>query len=215
MGTSRNGTHHLPSSLPANALFTRTQQRVLGILFGQPRRSYRVSDIIEQAGVGSGAVYRELARLEESHLVIGSKEGKEKYYRANRSSAIFDELCSLAKKITCPVDRVRDALEPLRNRLDIAFVYGSVANGEDTATSDIDVMAVCGEAENIELENKIRRALFPIENDLNRRADVLLYARDKFRLQALAEDSFIKRVLERPVIFLQGSRNELNEICRT
>ena len=45
---------------PADALFTRGQKRLLGILFLEPDRSFLVTELIARAGVGTGAVHREL-----------------------------------------------------------------------------------------------------------------------------------------------------------
>lgn len=65
----------------ADALFTRTQQRVLGVLFGQPDRSFYASELIRMAGTGSGAAQRELARLENSGLLVSRRVGHQKHYQ--------------------------------------------------------------------------------------------------------------------------------------
>ena len=82
----------------ADALFTGTQQRVLGLLFGQPARSFYATELIGLAGVGSGAVQRELARLARSGLVTVRPVGNQKHYQANPDSPLFAELCGIAQK---------------------------------------------------------------------------------------------------------------------
>lgn len=82
----------------AAALFTGTQQRVLGLLFGQPTRSYYANELIGLAGAGSGAVQRELARLTRSGLLTVRPVGNQKHYQANPDSPLFAELCSIAQK---------------------------------------------------------------------------------------------------------------------
>jgi len=82
----------------ADALFTRTQQRVLGLLFGQPSRSYYATELIGLAGVGSGAVQRELARLVASGLVTVRPLGNQKHYQANPDSPLFHELCAIVMR---------------------------------------------------------------------------------------------------------------------
>ena len=62
----------------ADALFTKTQQRVLAVLFGQSQRSFYANEVIGLAGSGSGAVQRELARLESAGLVTMQRNGKQK-----------------------------------------------------------------------------------------------------------------------------------------
>jgi predicted nucleotidyltransferase len=83
----------------ADALFSGTQQRVLGFLFGQPGRSFYATELISLVGAGSGGVQRELAWLERSGLVTLSRVGTQKHYQANPDSILFDELCSIARKV--------------------------------------------------------------------------------------------------------------------
>jgi len=99
--TSSRRTPTLNSHPLADALFTGTQQRLLGFLFGQPTRSFFVTELIELAGVGHGAVQRELTRLEESGLVVVERQGTQKHYQANSTSPIYRELCSIIKKTVC------------------------------------------------------------------------------------------------------------------
>ena len=74
----------------ADALFTKVQQRVLGVLFGNPRRSFYANEVIGLACSGTGAVQRELQRLEASGLVTVVRVGKQKHYQANAASAVFE-----------------------------------------------------------------------------------------------------------------------------
>ena len=93
----------------ADALFTGTQQRVLGLLFGQPGRSYYATELIGLAAVGSGAVQRELVRLLGSGLITVRPIGNQKHYQANPDSPLFDELCSVARKTLALEESRRDA----------------------------------------------------------------------------------------------------------
>jgi predicted nucleotidyltransferase len=85
-------------SRTSEALFTKTQRRVLGLLFGDPDRSYYANEIVRFAGAGTGAVLRELARLSAAHLVTVKKVGNQKHYQANHDAPIFDELRLIAQK---------------------------------------------------------------------------------------------------------------------
>src|SRR5688572_29403330 len=101
MGTKRRVPAKSASSPPASmidALFTRTQQRVLGLLFGQPARSYYATELIGLAEAGSGAVQRELERLGRSGLVTVRQIGSRKHYQANPEAPLFEELCAIAQK---------------------------------------------------------------------------------------------------------------------
>src|SRR5258706_16028080 len=109
----------------ADALFTGTQQRVLGLLFGQPTRSYYANELIGMAGAGSGAVQRELARLARSGLITVRPVGNQKHYQANPDSPLFGELCGIAQKTVGLAAPLREALLPLAPQIRAAFVYGS------------------------------------------------------------------------------------------
>ena len=111
----------------SDALFTATQQRVLGCLFGQPGRSYSVSELINTTGAGSGAVQRELARLAGSGLLTVEHVGKQKLYRANPDSPIHDELAAIVRKTFGLAMPLREALAPLADRLHAAFVGKGLA----------------------------------------------------------------------------------------
>src|SRR5712692_5698328 len=126
----------------ATAVFSKTQQRVLALLFGQPDRSFYASELIQMARGGSGAVQRELARLQQSGLVTVKRLGNQKHYQANPKSPIFAELSSIVRKTVGLAEPVREALRPLVRDIKAAFVYGSVAKRTDTAESDVDLMIV-------------------------------------------------------------------------
>ena len=126
----------------SNALFSKVQQRVLALIFGQPERSFYASEIIRNVRSGTGAVERELSRLRDSGLVSVERIGNQKHYRANPSSPIFAELKSLVRKTVAVAEPLKELLGPFADQIDAAFVFGSVAKGADTAQSDIDLMVI-------------------------------------------------------------------------
>src|SRR5439155_21762134 len=121
----------------ADALFTKTQQRVMRVLFGQPERSFYASELIRDAGTGSGAAQRELARLEGSGLIVTRRIGNQKHYQANATSPLFSELRNIVLKTVGLAEPLRDALKPVAADIRAAFVYGSVAKATDQGASDI------------------------------------------------------------------------------
>ncbi len=175
----------------ASALFTATQQRVLGLLFGQPERSFFATEVISLAGAGSGAVQRELQRLDESGLVTVTRIGNQKHYQANQAAPIFEELRGMALKMFGPADALRTALAPLANRLHAAWLYGSIAKASDRAQSDIDVLIV---ADDLTLE-KVYAALAPAEKKLGRTVSPTLYTVKEFERRRAAGSPFLTKVL--------------------
>ncbi|MBA3596829.1 MAG: hypothetical protein H0W40_05550 [Methylibium sp.] len=96
----------------------------LGLLFGQPSRSFYATELIGLVGSGSGAVQRELANLAQSGLVTVSAVGNQKHYQANTDSPIFAEQCGIAQKTVSLAEPLRKALAPLARQIIAAFVYG-------------------------------------------------------------------------------------------
>jgi predicted nucleotidyltransferase len=187
------------------ALFTKTQRRVLGLLFGNPDRSYYANEIVRFAGAGIGAVQRELERLESAQLVTTSKIGNQKHYQANREAPIFEELLGIVLKTFGVADHLRAALAPLAKRVYAAFIYGSVAKGADTASSDIDVMIVSDEL----TYPDVIKALTKAEQEVQRKISPSLYGVKDWRRKIAEDGGFIKRVMEQPRIFLIGSDDDL------
>lgn len=185
----------------AGALFTTTQQRVLGLLFAQPDQSLIQQEIIDRTGSGSGAVQRELARLVEAGLVVVKHIGRQKHYAVNRSAPIFEELRRIIRKTVGLADPLLAALRPLAKRIDLAIVHGSVARGEEHASSDVDLLIV---ADDLRLEQLFRR-LVPVEKQLGRKINPTLYSRAEFAVRRRTNNPFVKKVLAGRYILLMGS----------
>jgi len=189
----------------SEALFSGTQQRILGLLFGQPERSFYANELITLTGSGSGAVQRELARLAHSGLVLVRPIGRQKHYQANPESPIFGELCGIASKTMGLADPLRRALAPLAPRIRAAFVYGSVARRQDTARSDIDLMLVSDELNYPDVFGALEAA----SQHLGREVKPTIYTRQEWAERAARGDGFVQRVLAQPRIWLIGSNDAL------
>jgi predicted nucleotidyltransferase len=194
------GTHATRPVTIADALFSRTQQRVLGILFGEPERSFFANEIFQRADSGRGTVQRELERLLASGLVTVRQVGNQKHYQADADSPVFRELRSILLKTTRLADPIQAALRPLRKRIALALIYGSVARGEDTARSDVDLLVVSDDLLLEELLSRLEKA----ERDVGRPIHPTLYTRAEFSNRR-RNNAFVKKVLAGPVIPLIGS----------
>jgi predicted nucleotidyltransferase len=188
----------------ADALFSTTQQRVLGLLFGQPERSFYTQQLIELAGAGGGSTQRELARLQACGLVLQSMVGTQKHYRANPASPIFAELCAIARKTLGPSTALREALAPAASEVVFALLYGSVAKGTDHADSDLDVMVL---SDTMTLEDAT--ALFEhAEQRLGRTVHPTVYTLAEFRRRRARPGSFVDKVLAGENVVLLGSLDD-------
>jgi predicted nucleotidyltransferase len=190
----------------ADSLFPKVRQRVLAVMFGNPDRSLYANEIIALAQSGTGAVQRELLALVSSGVLTVTKMGKQKHYRANAACPVFDELRGLVMKTVGLADVLRNALTPLTDQIEAAFVYGSVAKRLDTAQSDIDVMIVSPHLSYAEVYG----ALEPATNQLCRKVNPTLYTLSEMDQRIQNDNAFVTKVLRQPKIWLLGDALRFN-----
>ncbi len=186
-------------------MFTGTKQRVLGLLFGQPERSFYATELIGLAGIGSGAVQRELARLVQSGLVTVRSVGNQRHYQANPEAPLFAELCGIILKTVGLAEPLRAALEPLSGQIQAAFVYGSVAKRQDTAASDIDLMVI---SDSLSYGDTFT-ALEAVGARLGRPVNPTILSRRALARRVAEDSTFVTRVLSQPKIWLIGGADGL------
>ncbi len=188
----------------SDALFTATQQKVLGLLYGKPDRTFYANEIARWAQVGKGSLMRELDRLQKSGVLIMSRQGNQTHYQANPDCPIYSELLGIVRKTFGIGEQLRAALAPLADQLVWAFVYGSIAKGTDHAGSDIDLMLI---GEDLNYSDVIER-LLPVEERLGRSINPTIYTPADWRGRIAAGNSFVVRVIEQDKINLIGSQPE-------
>ena len=142
-----------------HALFSESQAQVLFWIFGQPGRSYHLSELRRLTGLGSASLQREINRLVDAKLATSEMVGNQRQISANATSPVFNELCALTRKVVGIVPMLQEALGLIEDKIVLALVYGSVAKETDTATSDIDVMLV---GPNLTLA-EVLEVLMPVE----------------------------------------------------
>jgi predicted nucleotidyltransferase len=123
-------------------LMSRGMQRVLGRLILNPERSYSLSDLIRAAGGGRGGTQQTVETLRSAGVVTDTRVGNQRLFRVNTAHPLYPELRSMSMKTFGLADRLRGALQSVADRIETAFVFGSVASGTDRATSDIDLLVV-------------------------------------------------------------------------
>jgi predicted nucleotidyltransferase len=184
----------------AGALFSPSQCRLFPWLFGQPERSYHLSELRRLTGLGSASLQRELNKLTDAGLVRSQKTGNLRQFQANAESPVYAELVALTRRTLGVEPMLRKALEPLATKLETAFIYGSMAKGTDVARSDVDIMLV---GRNLLLSN-VLELLEPLEGELGRKINPTLLTPTEFKRRRADKDSFVNRVLSQPTLPLLG-----------
>lgn len=194
--------------LLADTLFGRTRREVLGLLFGRPAESFYVREVARTTGVALGAVQKELMALTAAGVLERSVRGRQVYFSANRNSPVFPELRSLIAKTAGVVDVIRDGLESIAAEIGVAFVFGSVATGEERASSDIDLFVI-GRAGFGEVVDALTEAQRILGRDIN----PVVQSSDEFARRGQAKDHFVASVLQTPRLFVIGDDRELERLA--
>ena len=193
-------------TLLKDVLSSQVRAEIFRLLFGLSENELHVREIQRQSGLAIGTVQQELSKLSSHELVKSLRDGNRLYYRANQDHPLFPEIHSLVIKTSGLVDVLSTALADLDILL--AFVFGSVARDETTASSDIDLMVVV----DVSLR-RISSALAGVPEQLGREVNPVVLSPEALRTRIGKGDHFISRVLESPRIFAVGTEYDLETVA--
>jgi predicted nucleotidyltransferase len=191
----------------ADLLFGAYRRDVLALLYTHPTESYHVREIARLTRRPANTLYRELALLAQAGVLLRRPIGNQVHYQANAACPIYEELRAILRKTAGIGDVLREALAPLAGRIKLAFVYGSIASGEERARSDVDVMIIG----DVKFEEAVNM-LFPAQEKLRREINSHVYWSDEFARALNEKQAFIERILAGPKIFLIGDADELGKL---
>jgi predicted nucleotidyltransferase len=194
---------------PATVLFGKTRRAVLALLYGHPSETYYLREIARISGTGLGAAQREMAQLTAAGIIVRRVSGRQVYFQANPKSSIFADLRNIVVKTFGVADLLRSALDGLADRVRVAFVYGSVARGQENESSDVDVMVI-GAA----TFSEIVSALAPCQEKLGREINPTVYPVQEFRSRLSQKHPFLREVLRQNKLFLIGNQRELSRLAK-
>ena len=189
-------------------LFGAYRRQVLALLLMHPEQSFHVREIARITGKPAGTLYRELSSLTEAGLLVRSPFGNQIHYRANPACPIYEELRGILRKSFGVADVLRQVLEPVADKIEAAFVYGSIARGEERAASDVDVMIIG----KLKFSDAVL-ALSSAEEMLRREVNPHVYSAREFRKKYTDREPYLVRVVQNPKIYLMGNDNALGKLA--
>ncbi len=196
-------THSLAKLFP-----NQTVLDVLALLLLNPEQEYYQREIAEKTQSTTVEVQRALRRIQAAGLVLKTRRGNRVYYVACREHPAYEDLKRVLIKTVALGDQLRAALRPFEARVLLAFVYGSVAEGSEGATSDIDLLLV-GQLS----QRQAAGVLGPLGRDLGREFNATIYPEKEFRAKARKGNRFIQQVVAGPKIWLIGDEKELTRLA--
>lgn len=190
----------------SEVLFGLYRRRVLALLLLRPDESFYVREISRLTSIPAGSLHRELKMLFQGGFLVRESLGNQVRYRANRDCPVYGELASIFRKTSGLADIVRNALLPLENTVEIAFIFGSVAQGKETAASDVDLFII-GSASFV----SVVQALSEVHERLGREVNPVVISVDDFRKRLQEEDHFLLTILDKPKLFVVGDAHDLGQ----
>ena len=186
--------------MTAQALFTPAQQKLLGLLFVRVNEGFHLNEIMRLTGLGSASAQRELRRLHDAGLITSERIGNVRRFWPNKDSLVYPELSGLVQKTFGLVGVLGGALGRVRPALQLAFVYGATARGQDEPGSAIDLLLIARDAN----YGDLLTALAPAERTLRRKIHPNLYTLADYRRRLHEGQAFLQQVLQQPKLFVIG-----------
>ena len=189
---------------PLDALFPKTRQAILATVYRDATREWYLSDLARHLKVSPSSLQRELASLVAAGILRRREEGNRAYYSAETQSPIFGDLYGLILRTAGLRDVLAECLEPFRDRINVAFVYGSFARQEERPTSDIDLMVI-GHVGLADLALALRDA----EEKLLRPVNPSVYTPEEIAEKLFSRHHFLETVMSKDKLFVLGGKDDL------
>jgi predicted nucleotidyltransferase len=187
-----------------DALFPKTRQAVLAVLLLRPDRWWYLADLARHLGVRSSSLQRELAALVEAGILKRRRDGNRVYFQPDADCPFMPELRGLFVKTAGVVDMLREALAPVAGRIKWAFVYGSIARGDERPDSDVDLMVI-GDVGLADISPLVSH----VQTQLGRQVNPTVYSAAEFATKLRAGYGFHRGVLNEAKLFLVGNARDL------
>jgi predicted nucleotidyltransferase/DNA-binding HxlR family transcriptional regulator len=191
----------------AELLSSRARAEIFRLLLSGTVEELHVREIERRSGLNDSTLRQELRKLVRLDLVQSRRDSNRVYYRAKTESPLYPEIRNLVLKTSGLSDVLKSALKD--KRIHVAFVFGSIAHGEEKAGSDVDLMVI-GQLGLRDLS----RLLSGIEEKIGREVNPHVLREEEFRKRIRAKEHFVSSVMETLKIFIIGSQSELEAMSR-
>jgi predicted nucleotidyltransferase len=192
-------------SILAEIFSSRVRSEYFRILFGLDNKEYHLREIQRLSGYAIGSVRQEAQKLTKLELILKRIDGNRTYYSANKNHPLYSVLHDLVMKTNGLADVLKNSLNV--ESIDYAFIFGSIASGEERPESDVDLFVI-GKIGLRELSKLLKEANTIIDREIN---PYTISMKD-FIQRKNENDHFISRVLISSNIIIKGSIEDIEKL---
>ena len=182
---------------------SKTRVALLSKLMMNADRSFYIRELSKNLRIPYSVLYKEEKNLVSLGILNEEKKGKVTLVSANKRLPYFSQLKGLIMRTSGLGNLVRSSLSGLK-RTRYALIYGSFASGEESDSSDIDVLII-GDVR----EEKVLKAITRIEEETGREVNYLLWNDQEFRKKIESKHHLLTDIADNPIIMLIGEESEL------
>ena len=190
----------------AQILSSKIRAEIFRILFGLRDDPLHMREIERRSGFTTGTVQQELKKLSSLDLIKKRKDGNRVYYQARKEHPLYPEIHNLVLKTNGMADLFREVLQK-ESKIEVAFVFGSIACHKEKAASDVDLMVIG----KISLR-KLAQLFMDLPEKIGREINPHVMSQEEFQKRKTAKDHFLTQVLESPKIFISGNEDDLKSL---
>lgn len=190
------------SSLRA-LISSKIRVELLRILVLNPESAFHINELSRRTRFSPGGVERELKNLLSGGILKREVSGNQHRYQLDPHCPINREITGIVLKTVGLSDVVMEALRPVEDKIEMAFVFGSFASGDYANDSDIDLFVVSDLA-----GVKLAELLGPVQNEIGRAINTSQFAPTEYKERRQRGDHFLTRVFDGPRIMIIGDIDE-------
>lgn len=187
---------------------SQTGAAILNLFFDDPQREYYLRQIEKITGYSVGNIRREIIKLESEGLFLTRPIGKIKLYRLNTDYPLYEEIKNIVRKTIGIEGALKNLLSKCRN-VDFAFIYGSLAEGKEKTSSDVDIVVI-GDVNTRE----IKSLFFDYQSKISREVNSIVYSRKEFLNKLKEKNHFVFAIVKQKKIFIRGDEDEFRRFIQ-
>ena len=185
----------------AQLLSSQVRAEIFRLLFNGNKTAIHLRDLQRRSQLSIGTIQKEIGHLKNLDLVVPEKDGNRLYYTANTSHPLYKVICGLVEKTSGVVEKLKETLSTVEG-IELAFIFGSFAKGEEKSHSDIDLIII-GKVGQRTLSSKFKELTEQIEREINPH----VYSAKSWKEKLKKKDHFIKNVLSGKKVLLIGNED--------